>query len=202
MREVTKVLQATDSQARGFHPEKQCHSTGSGLCFGLALLTASQPDHPQQWDSEELRCCSGCSSWKRTQYQRGQHWSRTKKPVPKDQPWSGAKNRLGRRGAFKTQSLQRLLWARWKCRASSLVSCKGLRHMRYSLWRWAGEARSPWTTVSPLGIWKLFHEGEVRVSGEAVIGIWENTFQTRTYSMPFWQLCSKYHLTCSSGVAH
>ena len=48
------------------------------------------------------------------------------------------------------------------------------------LWRWAGEARSPWTTVSPLGIWKLFHEGEVHVSGEAVIGMRENTFQTRT----------------------
>ena len=41
------------------------------------------------------------------------------------------------------------------------------------LWRWAGEARSLWTTVSPLGIWKLFHEGEVHVSGEAVIGMRE-----------------------------
>lgn len=25
------------------------------------------------------------------------------------------------------------------------------------------EATSPWTTVNPLGIWKFFQEGEVRV---------------------------------------
>lgn len=91
MRELTEVLQTTDGQVRGFHPEKQCHSTGSGLCLGLpcslpANLTIHSSGTHRSWGAPVATAVKRKpSTWGdsiraelRTQYLRDQHWNGTK----------------------------------------------------------------------------------------------------------------------------
>lgn len=132
MREVTEVLQATDSQARGFQPGKQCHSTGSGLCLGLALLTASQPDHPRQWNSLELKATMAPAVERKLSTKGANTGAELRSQYRRTSTGVGLRTQAKQKRSLQDTKPAEASLGKMTVQSLLTGHCKEVRHMRYS----------------------------------------------------------------------